>query len=226
MSACERFETDGVALLAAGKPLVGHFAECRDCRDARVAYAALIGILGAHQANVQPPPGWQDTVWRTLRERGSLAESVGRSRRLWLPAVLAAVLGLMVLVPRLFMPIEAPTMKVALERGEVRYRAVEVAVPGDRLTIEATARRGTKVEVRVYRNEGELVARCPGAGDCDVTKERVRLVVPLDGVGIYQPVLLYGTDPLPPPESGLDADCGAALAAGGEIDLGEEIVVR
>ncbi|HEX5718722.1 MAG TPA: hypothetical protein VF179_21355, partial [Thermoanaerobaculia bacterium] len=81
-------------------------------------------------------------------------------------------------------------------------------------------------ELRVYRNDTELILRCSTEPPCSRRRGELTASVVLDGVGRYQPLLIFSEEPLPDIASNLDTDTDAALAAGAEIEMGSEVVVR
>ncbi|MEM7353995.1 MAG: hypothetical protein AAF657_24550 [Acidobacteriota bacterium] len=234
MSACRRFEQEGLLQLELGEEVDEHFATCPDCRAQKAAYADLTRRLEALGAEDAPPAGWQDEVRRRIA-RAPAAEAKPRSRYRWAGAALAAaaVVALAILIPPVGGPADL-TLRSTVERGDATFRGAEAAQPGDSLRLAATSDPTQYLELRVYRNERQLVARCvaapraspSGQAPCRQQDDTASLELLLDAVGRYQPVLLAAAEPLPTPIGDLDADCGAVLTAGGKIELGDEIIVR
>ncbi|HWN40891.1 MAG TPA: hypothetical protein VNW71_01655 [Thermoanaerobaculia bacterium] len=111
-------------------------------------------------------------------------------------------------------------LQIEIESGATVRRGLpgeQSAHPGDLLRLEATTGGARHSELRVYRNDTELVLSCSTESPCSVV---------LDGIGRYQPLLLLSESPLPSPTSDLEIDTGAALDAGAEIEMGPEVVVR
>lgn len=222
MSRCDRFETEAVLLLERGLPLDEHFSACPDCLAARDFYDRLRQRLAAAGAEDQPPAGWQAGVWERIEQR--------RGRRRWrpwwglVPAALAASLAAVLLVRT---PEPTPAfLKAEVEAGPSLQRGEE-AKPGDSLRLTASTGGARHAELRVYRNDAELILSCSTESPCSRKGEDLQATVVLDGIGRYQPLLLFSKSPLPKASTqGLDADTEAALAAGAEIELGKEIVVR
>lgn len=223
MTRCDRFETEAVLLLERGLPLDEHFSACPDCLAAQAFYDRLRQRLAAVGEGDQPPVGWQAGVWERIEQR--------RGRRRWQPwwglvpaAALAASLAAVLLVRT---PEPAPVfLKAEIEAGSSVQRGEE-AKPGDSLRLTASTGGARHAELRVYRNDAELVLRCSTESPCSRKGEDLQATFVLDGIGRYQPLLLFSKSPLPEASAqGLDADTGAALAAGAEIEMGEEIVVR
>lgn len=207
---CERFENEALLLLEQGEPLDDHFSTCPDCLAARAAYDRLVAQLSHLGEEDEPAPDWQARVWERIEQR--------KKRRWWTVwiapvAVAAAAMAAFFLV---WIPGQKPAgLQIEIEAGTTVRRGVE-AHPGDTLRLTATTGGARHSEVRVYRNDTELILRCPES-PCSVV---------LDGVGRYQPLLLHSESPLPAPTSDLEADTGAALDAGAEIEMGPAVVVR
>ncbi len=222
MSRCDRFETEAVLLLEQGLPLDEHFSTCPDCLAARDFYDRLYKRLAAVGEGDQPPVNWQAGVWERIEQR--------RGRRRWwawwglVPAALAASL-IVFLLARTPEPVPV-FLKAEVEAGSSIQRGEE-AKPGDLLRLTASTGGARHAELRVYRNDAELILRCSTESPCSRKGEDLRASVVLDGIGRYQPLLLLSKNPLPEASTGgLDVDTEAALAAGAEIELGQEIVVR
>jgi hypothetical protein len=222
MSRCDRFEAEAVLLLEKGLPLDEHFSACPDCLAARVFYDRLHQRLATLGEGDQPPVGWQAGVWERIEQR--------RGRRRWrpwwglVPAALAASLAVALFV-RTPEPVPA-FLKAEIEAGPSVQRGDE-AKPGDSLRLTASTGGARHAELRVYRNDAELVLRCSTESPCSRKGEDLQATVVLDGIGRYQPLLLFSKSPLPKASAqGLDADTETALAAGAEVELGKEIVVH
>ncbi|MFL6237500.1 MAG: hypothetical protein ACJ76N_30550 [Thermoanaerobaculia bacterium] len=210
---CDRFDAEAVLLLERGLPLDEHFSICPDCLAARSAHDRLrAGIAGLGEED-EPPAGWQARVWERIEQRRERR----RSWRQWwwvVPAGAAATLAAFLLVrspgPR------PPSLLAEVQAGDTVRRGSE-AQPGDRLRLQATTNGAPYAEMRVYRNDSELVLRCSAERPCTLL---------LDAIGRYQPLLLLSRKPLPAMASGLETDTRAALAAGAEVQLGPEVTVR
>ncbi|HEX9731226.1 MAG TPA: hypothetical protein VGG06_04475 [Thermoanaerobaculia bacterium] len=222
MTRCTRFEDEGLALLEAGRELDEHFAVCADCRAARAAYERLGQALAAAGAELAPPPGWTARVWARLDERRE------RRRRGWLLAPAAALAAAALAAVLWVVPSRPPPaglrLEVAVESASGR-RGLE-AQPGDRLVLRAAAGGRPHAELRVYRNDRELVLRCAGEPPCRRRGDTLEAVVELAAPGAYQSLLLAADAPLPPPAGTLDDDAGAALDAGADVAMGDEVDVR
>lgn len=225
MTPCDRFERQGILLLEQGRPLDEHFDTCPDCRRARAAYERLRQGIAAAGEEHAPPAGWQARVWAAVEERQR------RSRRWRWPWLLVpvgvAAAALLVVVGRAPPPPAAPALEVGVEHGAGPARRGTEAHPGDRLVLRAVTGDARHAELRVYRNDADLVLRCSGEPPCVREESRIRAVLTLRSLGAYQSVLLVADRPLPPPSAaGLDPDVAAALEAGARVELGDEVHVR
>lgn len=209
---CERFENEALLLLEQGQPLDDHFSSCPDCLKARAAYDRLLEQLSKLGEEDEPAADWQARAWERIEERKKR-----RWWRSWIAPVAVAATAAMAALFLIWIPSQRPAgLQIEIEAGSDVRRGVE-AHPGDTLRLTATTGGARHSELRVYRNDTELIRRCPTDDPCSVV---------LDGVGRYQPLLLHSENPLPDPTSDLEKDTGAALEAGAEIEMAPEIVVR
>jgi hypothetical protein len=221
---CDRFEAEAVLLLERGLPLGEHFSTCPDCLAARRAHDRLRAGLAGLGEEDEPPAGWQARVWERIEQRRERRRS-WRSWWLWwvVPAGVAASLAA-------FLLLRSPGPRPASLRAEVRagatvLRGAEVK-PGDLLRLTAATGGARHAELRVYRNDSELVLRCSAERPCSRRGEELRATLLLDAIGRYQPLLLLSRKSLPTTASGLETDTRAALAAGADVELGPEVIVR
>ncbi len=225
MRPCDRFEHEGLLRLEQGLPLDSHFDSCQACREARAASERLTGEIAAAGAEQEPPPQWQARVWAGIERRRAARRRRRRWLRWWLAPVgaAAALLLIVTLRPNLVAP--DGVFRVSVEPGPGARRGAE-AQPGDRLILQAATGGTPHAELRVYRDDIELVLRCSTAAPCTRQGDNLRATLVLPAVGSYQPLLLLSDQPLPAPTgSGLDADSAAALDAA-HVDLGVEIRVQ
>jgi hypothetical protein len=217
---CDRFEAEALLLLEQGQPLDEHFSSCPDCLEARAAYDRLRGGLSSLGKEDEPPADWQARVWETIDRRKE-------RRRRWapwwyVPVAMAAMAALFLI----WIPGRTPAgLRIEIESGTTVRRGAE-ARPGDLLRLAATTGGASHVELRVYRNDTELLLRCSTEPPCSRRRGELTASVILDGVGRYQPLLLLSENSLPTATSDLETDTGAALDAGAEIEMGSEIMVR
>jgi hypothetical protein len=156
-----------------------------------------------------PPDGWERRVLARVAER--------RPRRGWwtVPALALASAVMLAAPParphelELAVAREAhgPTMRGSDTRGDSAH-------VGDHLIATATGGAGTPA-IWIYRNEHELVARCPGGPSCAARGLAANLE--LTSLGLYTIVALSSPTPLPEPHGSYDADLAAAGAAGATI---------
>lgn len=219
MTRCARFETEAVLALEEGLPLDEHFSTCPDCLAAREAYERLREEIASLGEADEPPAGWQARVWETIEKR--------KRRRnrwpLWIAPLGVAALAALFLI---WTPAQNPPgLRIEIETGATVRRGAE-AQPGDLLHLTASTGGARHSELRVYRNDAELILRCSTEAPCSRRRGELRADVVLDGAGRYQPLLFLSERPLPQSASDLETDTSAALAAGAEIELGPEVVVR
>jgi hypothetical protein len=226
LSRCDRFETEGLFLLEQGFPLDEHFAACPDCLAARALHERLTAEIAALGAEDEPPAGWQARVWQRLDQRRERRRPRWTGWRGWIVPIGVGVAASLAV----FFLIRAPGPQPSSLRAEVQAGATVrrggEAQAGDLLRLTAAAGGARHAELRVYRNDTELVLRCSTDRPCSRRGDELRAAVLLDAVGRYQPLLMRGESPLPRPLSNLEKDTSAALAAGADVKLGAEIVVR
>ena len=170
-----------------------------------------LGALIAALPDEPPPPGWQADVRRALAaERREPAAT----RRRWVPgtgAALAFAAAAVVLLRAApvtpVTPVE-PIMHVPPEDGALSIRVVRhgahddtpgAAPPGDivrgaggdaalgdMLRVEAPAGAG---ELRIYRDDRDIVLRCPGDG-CTPAGSSVVAQLRIRAPGVYRAVVL------------------------------------
>lgn len=163
-------------------------------------------------------------VWKEIERR---------QKRKWKPWWIApvgitamAAMAAMAALFLLWVPGRGPAgLRIEIEPGTSVRRGVD-AHPGDTLRLAASTGGARHAELRVYRNDAELVLRCSDEPPCSRRRGGIEASVLLDGIGRYQPLLLHSEAPLPTSASDLETDTGAALAAGAEVEMGEEVVVR
>lgn len=220
---CDRFEREGLRQLQEGGPLDSHFDTCPDCLRARDEYQRLVEDLSGLGTGEEPPPQWQARTWARIERRSAARRRRGRWLFWLAPAatVAAAVVVLLLRPPAAVSPLE-----VTVEHGATTSRGA-TARPGDRMILRAAAGDAAFAELRVYRDDAELVLRCSTEEPCRRRGDTLEAAFVLPAVGSYQPLLLLAEVPVPPPTSGgLDDDADAALAAGVRVELGDEVHVE
>ncbi len=218
MTICERFENEALLLLEQGQPLDDHFSSCPDCLAARAAYDRLREQLSRLGEKDEAAADWQARVWERIEQR---------KKRRWSPWWIAPVaVAAMAALFLIWIPGQRPAgLQIEIEAGTTVRRGAE-AHPGDLLRLEATTGGALYSELRVYRNDTELILRCSAEPPCSQRRGELKASVVLNGIGRYQPLLLLSENPLPDVASDLDTDTGAALDAGAEIEMASEVVVR
>ena len=223
---CDRYEREALELIEAGQPLPEHFSTCPDCLAAAAAYRRLRSDLSALDTETAPGPDWKSRVRERIAE-GEGNSTVGRR----VAAALALAAGLLVIV-LLVRPDPGPidetlTVEVSRPQDAAVLRGSE-AQPGDRLRVTATVDPERVVELRLYRDDRDLLVRCTDQPPCVREGDTIRLEIPLETVGRYQTILLTSSpgDSLPDPAGALDADVERAAEAGAELVVGEQVRVR
>ncbi len=226
MSGCDRFEREGLALLERDLPLDEHFENCPDCLAARETYARLRGMLDDSAPLETPREGWEARVRSTIAQ----PEPGGRKRIRWLAAAAAIIAAAFLLPPgfrMLFQPTaEDPQLTFKIERGDRPSRRGEVPHPGDRLILQADTGAASHAELRVYRDDTELILRCSDSPPCVLRGTQLSATLALEQLGSFQPLLITSEQPIPPPAGTLDEDAAAVLSRDGRFVLSEEIRVR
>lgn len=232
MTRCGRFEAEALLRIEQGLPLDEHFATCPDCLEARAAYDRLRGGLASLDADLEPPARWQAHTWQRIEQRRT-------RRRRWVPwsivGGLAAAVAAFALLLTPSANLAAASLRVEIETRGAPRRGDD-AHPGDLLRLQASTGGARHAEVRIYRDDRELVLRCSADQQCTgagvfsgggvIEGGAIRANLELDAVGRYQPLLLVGRRPFPAPGAGLDGDIAAAVAAGAEVRMGRALDVR
>lgn len=221
MTRCRRFEEETLLRIEQGLPLDEHFSTCPDCVAARAAYDRLRAELASLGAELEAPERWQAQTWQRIEARRT-------RRRRWQPWLLVGSLAAAVVAFALLRTPQADlpaTLRVEVETGGTQRRGDE-AHPGDHLTLQASTGGATHAELRVYRNDRELLLRCSANPPCVRSGRSLSAHLDLDAAGRYQPLLLVGPRAFPAPTGDLDGDTAAAVATGSEVELGHAIVVR
>lgn len=215
MTACERFENEGLTRFVAGEPLEAHFEECADCRAARASYQAVASALHQAKDAYTPPGDWEAKVWARIQR--------AQGPRRW-PALLGIAAAAAALAVFFVTPgggAESLTLAANLESGSgpvfrgapSRGGDVRSAVPGDVLHLVLKVPRGKKGDVRVYR-DAKLVFQCSQSPDCVAGKDTLEARVPLERAGSYRTVSIAADKELPEATGDLDTDYAAARRSG------------
>ena len=222
---CTRFEDEALEQIERGEPLDErldqHLAACADCLEARRVYDAMVQALAQTGASAEPSQGWEDDVRARIQNRQG-------SRRRWAWGGLAAAAALALVLVRL--PSNGPVHEPLRLTGQIVSSDETVrglyAKPGDALLLRAEAGERRFVELRLYRDEAELILRCSDEPPCVRDGETLTARVLLPAVGMYQPLLMASDRPLPETTDGFDRDAGRALEHGAEVRFLDDIDVR
>jgi hypothetical protein len=201
---CQRFEQEALLLLEQGLPLDAHFYDCADCREAREAYLRIqSGLRGASET---PRPGWE---W---------------GRRSWAGAAIAAgtagvAVAFALTRPRAPAPLSVTAEIVRAERSTLRSSSPQ---PGDELKLTAVTGGARYAELRVYREDRQLVLRCfppesAGAISCSRAGDQLQASLRLPSPGAFQALVAASDVPLPAPAPTLAEDTESLLRAGARI---------
>lgn len=229
MNDAQHFESEGgLARFVSGAAPSDHEKTCDICKAERARYAAL-GEAIARLPGDEPPPGWQDRVLRAIdpkpHEAHTLLRAPSTARRGWLvlAAAAAILVALFVVVPTR----RAPREELALRQEIIAASGAraEMATIGDSVRFAATSGAAPSVELRVYRDENELVLRCPGAHGCSVRDGLTIAELKLTTPGTYRAVAIVGQR-LPPVAGSIDEDVRAARAVDARVQIGLPIRVR
>ena len=106
----------------------------------------------------------------------------------------------------------------------------EGAHPGDRLVLHGKAGSRRHAELRVYRNDRELVMRCapPTTSDtfsCTRDGATISGELKLPAIGAFQALIATSDAPLPAPGASLAEDTERLLAMGAKVILAPSVRV-
>ncbi len=219
MTACDRFETEGLARFVAGEPPDSHLEGCPDCQAGLARYQKVAEALREVKDVYDPPGDWEAKVWARLAN-----EKPAPARARW-PALFGLGAAFAALAAFFLISTGGPDslgLTSALERGggpvvrggPARQEEVQSAAPGDVLHLVAKVPRGKLGDLRVYRGANELVFDCATSPACLRSKDGLEARVTLERAGTYRTLLLAADSQLPAATSDLDADYAAALRAG------------
>lgn len=152
----------------------------------------------------EPPLGWEARVLAATRAR----------RPWWRYAMPSFAVAALAVCAFALWPAAAPaelTLSVEVQHSApVRGREGQV---GDTVRIAATGGSGERA-IWVYRDEQQLVLRCPGASACAVSQSGIEIDFVPRQVGTYIIVALTARTRLPVPAGEYDDDTAAARRAG------------
>jgi len=150
----------------------------------------------------------------------------------WQPLALAAAAVLLVIIGlsaslrlRGSPAVAALRLDVSVLQGAGGLRGGE-AKPGDRLSLVAEVGQVRYAELRVFREERQLIFRCPPeSSSCQRQAMRLEAQAPLPSVGRYQVLLAVSERPLPPPTGSFAEDSAALLNSGAKLQVSTPIQV-
>jgi hypothetical protein len=219
VTACDRFEAEGLVRFVAGEPLDTHAESCPDCQAGLARYQKVAEALRQDKEAYAPPGDWEAKVWARLA-----TVQAARVRPRW-PALLglgAAFAGLATFFVISTGGPDALVLTSQLERGggpvvrggAARQEEVQSAAPGDVLSLVAKVPRGKLGDLRVYRGTNELVFQCAKSPACVHSGDGLEARVTLERAGTYHTLLIAADTLLPAATGDLDADYAAALRSG------------
>lgn len=230
-AACERFDAEGVPRLVAGEPPSEHEVGCASCQRARDQYLRIIEGL-ADLPVEKAPSGWQNRVLAALPAEPRRPVAAARSWPIWGALAAAAAILLWRVAKQ-----EPSPGRLAVRQEVVAAasgRRADSATVGDTVRVLVTGGEGAVREARLYRDTGELVARClgssappaPGVVSCAAAGTDLELTVTLTAPGSYRTLAIVGSQAAPEPAGSLDEDAAAAAAAGASVELSRAIDVE
>jgi hypothetical protein len=231
---CERFEQEFLLRLEEGLPLDPHVETCPECRKLSASYQKIRLELQRDRRE-EPRPGWEQRVFAALDAPPVATVQRPRRRQRWMAAGIAAcAAALCIVVWRAPLSESQLTLTTAVIRGEGAPLRGGAAQPGDRLQMSASLPGARYAELRVYRDDRELVLRCApsalpqsaqGTLSCARSGDILRAELRLAAIGAYQAYATTSDSPLPPPAPTLAEDSARLLAAGARIALGPAVRV-
>jgi len=150
----------------------------------------------------------------------------------WQPLALVAAAGLLVIIGlsvslrlRGAPSMAALRLDVSVLQAAGGLRGGE-AKPGDRLSLVADVGNSRYAELRVFREERQLIFRCPPvSSSCHRKTAHLEAQAPLPSVGRYQALLAVSEHPLPAPAGSFAEDSAALLNSGAKLQVSAPIQV-
>lgn len=208
-----------------------HAAGCASCSRVAHDQRRLLDAL-QNTGRGQPPPGdWQARVVARTDRPPARPLRASRVVAVALPLVLAAAAVLLVRLPRSPRGDGIVTLTTSVvPRANSGYRGS--GVPGDALEVRATV-GSRRAELRLYRNNRELVLRCAGPPACVRDKETLSLRYPTTARGQYRAALIVDATPTRTasdwtalaPAGSLDADVEQLTAGGADVRVAAPIEI-
>jgi hypothetical protein len=226
---CQRFDDEALERLESGLPLDEHFATCPECLRRAAQYRRIAEGLGTLHGGT-PSAGWEERVLLRIAETTRRKASRRRTVLASATAMLAAAAAGYVFFLRGTPPAAHPTLAAVVRPARLGLLRGLGVQPGDILELTANRAGASSAEIRLYRNDAEVVFRCPDrAGPpergrtCFVRTQLLVGTVPVPSTGVYQPVLVTSTRPLPEPTGSLQTDSARLLESGAAVVLGPSI---
>lgn len=170
----------------------------------------------AQTPDVEPPPDLLARVLAGVRAAPPPRRAVWRRPHAWLAGGVAFAAAAVLLA---WCTGAAPPAGDALAVQVIAsgtHRGSGSAAVGDRLIARVSAGSGA-VELRVYRDDREVVLRCPGDAGCRREGDALVGEVVVSEPGRYRIVRLAAARLPPPSPAGFDGDLQAVRAASGEL---------
>jgi hypothetical protein len=194
----------------------------------RTKYQQLDQLIAALPGRA-PSPGWKQRMLDLLEEPtpAPVARPRWRMQRIagGVALAAAAVVVLAVYSTRTDRRMTEPVVATEVRRGTNPHRGSGVSI-GDTFVVHVEVDRA--IELRVYGDAGEPLARCTDDQGCTVQRDgerrRYSLEVTLHAQGEVRAVLFMGATATAPPPKNLDADLEAAHQAG--VDARQIAVLR
>jgi hypothetical protein len=167
---------------------------------------------------------WHDDVLKLASVSVSVTPLRRRPLLRWTGGALLAAAAAVVVVVSLRPRPPAPELEVAIHHGDPSRSDSRDAAVSDRLIVRARPRGAS--ELRVYRADGPLVARCPDGPRCTTPAQgEYAIDITLDAPVQYHVILVVGTV-APLPEGTMDTYIDAARTANARIVTYQPIDVR
>jgi hypothetical protein len=198
--------------------------------ETRRVYDALAAELAQLPA-VPAPAGWRDRMLAALDEPVAAPAPAPRPRPTHRWALIAAPLAMAAAVLLIWrLSADRPqqiAIDVEVRAGDVVRRAGEAPAVGD-LFVARVLLPGAG-ELRVYRNDRAMVARCPQHPACRTRKvgdrDELSVELPMTSKGDYRAIVIEGAIGLGLSGS-LDGDVGDAKKRGAHVHIGKPISAR
>jgi hypothetical protein len=196
--------------------------------ETRRVYDALAAELAQLPA-APAPAGWRDRMLAALDEPAAAPAPRPRPTRHWslIAAPLAAAAAVLLIWRLSADRPQQIAIEVEVRAGDVVRRAGEAPAVGDFFVARALLPGAG--ELRVYRNDRAMVARCPQHPACRTRKvgdrDELSVELPMTSKGDYRAIVIEGAIGLGLSGS-LDGDVGDAKKRGAHVHIGKSISAR